>query len=46
MNFKTQKGPSTHIIDATYCVKIRDNKNKEEELAHILSYQPLPADKK
>ncbi len=45
MNFGTRKGPSTHVIDATSCVKIWDNKHQEEELAHILSYQTLSADK-
>ncbi len=41
----TQKGPSTHIIDATSCVKMRDSFIKEEELAHISSYQTLSANK-
>ncbi len=45
MNFKTQKGPSTHIINATSCIKMQDIKHKEEELALILSYQTLLVDK-
>ncbi len=45
MNFGTQKGPSTHVIDVTSCIKMWDSKHKEEELAHILSYQTLLADK-
>ncbi len=45
MNFGTQKGPSTHVINATSCVKIWDSKHKEEEHVHILSYQTLPAEK-
>ncbi len=46
MNFGTQKGPSTHAIDATSCIKMWDSKYEEEELAHIYSYQALSADKK
>ena len=45
MNFGTQKEPSTHGIDATSCVKMWDGKHDEKELAHILSYQMLSADK-
>ncbi len=44
MNFGTQKGPSTHIIDATSYVKVWDDKHEEEEPAHILSYQTLSVD--
>ncbi len=45
MNFGTQKKPSTHVINATSCVKMWDATIEEEELAHILSYQMIPADK-
>jgi hypothetical protein len=45
MNFGTQKEISTHIIDATNCIKMCDATIEEEELAHILSYQTLYADK-
>ncbi len=45
MNFGTQKGPFTHVIDATSCVKMWDAKIEEKELTHILSYQTISADK-
>jgi hypothetical protein len=45
INFLPQNKPSTHVIDATNCVKIRDATIKEEEHAHILSYQTLSVDK-
>jgi hypothetical protein len=45
MNFGTQMEPSTHVIDAASCVKMRGAKHEKEELAHILSYQTLSTDK-
>ncbi len=44
IDFIPQNGPSTHVMDVTSCIKIRDTMIEVEELAHILSYQTLSAD--
>jgi len=43
--FVIQKGPSTHIIDATSFVKRVSKRKKEEAISYISSYQTLTADK-
>jgi hypothetical protein len=40
-NFVIRKGPSTHVIDATSFVQMRNATIKAEELANISSYQTL-----
>ena len=40
-NFDTRKGPSTHVIDATSFVSMRNVTIKAEELTNISSYQTL-----
>ena len=44
--FVTQKGPSTHIIDATRFLTMWDATIQEEALSYISSYQTFTADKK
>jgi hypothetical protein len=43
--FVTRKGPSTHVIDATSFVTMRDATIQEEAISYISSYQTLTADK-
>ena len=44
--FVTQKGPSTHIIDATSFIAMWDDTIQEKASSYISSYQTLTADKK
>ena len=43
--FVTQKGPSTHVIDATSFVTMWDATIQKEAISYISSYQMLTADK-
>ena len=44
--FVTQKGPSTHVIDAISFLTMWDAKIQEEAISYISSCQTLTADKK
>jgi hypothetical protein len=43
--FVTQKGPSTHVIDATSFVTMWGTTIQEEAISYISIYQTLTADK-
>jgi hypothetical protein len=45
VTFGTRNGPSTQLINATSCVKMRNATIGAEKLAIISSYQMLSADK-
>ncbi len=42
-NVIPQKGPSTQLVDATSCIKMRNATIGAEALSYILSYQTLSA---
>ncbi len=44
-NFVTQKGPSTHIIDATSFITMWGATIQKEAISYISSYQMLTLDK-
>jgi hypothetical protein len=43
-NFVPRNGPSTQLIDATSCIKMRNARIVAEELVNISSYQTLAWD--
>ena len=43
--FVTQKGPYTHVIDVTSCVKLWDATIQGEHISYFSSYQTLTANK-